>query len=161
VAFRRVRRAGGLEFESQLVVARSNRGVGFDVEELAADVIVDVSQCAVLDEQRVAAAGGALAEKDTLRPFFRNVDARGDAVRAVEYAWSGEERDRLRPGIQHVPVTYRRCQRLSTIALASPLPSTGITSYFPASTYHRPIISISFSRFSDARLWFSAKSSAT
>ena len=44
---------------------------------------------------------------------------------------------------------------------ARPLPSTGITSYLPASTYHVAIIAISRSRCSAATSWFSAKSSAT
>ena len=37
----------------------------------------------------------------------------------------------------------------------------GSTLYFPASTYHMAIISISLSRCASARLWFSAGSSAT
>ncbi len=44
---------------------------------------------------------------------------------------------------------------------ARPLPSIGITWYFPASTYQVAIIAISLSRCSAATLWFSAKSSAT
>ena len=44
---------------------------------------------------------------------------------------------------------------------ARPLPSIGITSYLPASTYQVPIIAISLARLSAATLWFSAKSSST
>ena len=44
---------------------------------------------------------------------------------------------------------------------ARPLPSIGITSYLPASTYQVPIIAISRSRLSAATFVVSAKSSAT
>jgi hypothetical protein len=42
-----------------------------------------------------------------------------------------------------------------------PLPSTGITSYLPASTYQVAMSAINRSRWSEAMSWFSAKSSAT
>jgi hypothetical protein len=49
----------------------------------------------------------------------------------------------------------------SVIIRAMVLPSMGSTLYFPASTYQVAIISISLSRCSSARSWFSAGSSAT
>ena len=69
-------------------------------------------------------------------------------------------------GMDWVPGTYVYWFRgtatsgFSTIIRARPLPSTGMTSYLPASTYQVPISSMSLSRCSAARLWFSAGSSS-
>ena len=59
------------------------------------DVVVDVVEMPVLDVQRVAAGGAALAQQDSLDAAVGDFDVGGDAVGAVEHPWRGVERDRL------------------------------------------------------------------
>ena len=81
------------------------------MEELASDPVVGVVQPAVLDVEGVAARGGSLAEQHPLGPGLRDLDVGGDAVRTVEHPGPGEERNRLRVGVEHERVPRRGDQR--------------------------------------------------
>ena len=129
------------------------------MKELAADVVVDVVELAVLHVEGKAALDIACGEQHSLGAAFGNLDIRRDAVRPVHHIGAGVGRHHLRAGIVGVAGASLGNLRTRIRQRAVwPRESTGRTLYLPASTYQVAIISISFARFSAAMLWFSAKS---
>jgi hypothetical protein len=112
VAFGQVGAACRLVLEPQLVRPGLEGRVGVDAEHLPAEIVVDVVQLLVLDEERVAAGRGPLAEQHSLGAVRWDLGAGRDAVRTVEHTRGGEERHRLRPREQHVLIAGRCRQGL-------------------------------------------------